>query len=169
MHLTLILLLCSKGIIAQSAYTENTLRLDSLSNIPKAEIDELSWLAGNWVGEAFGGLVEDVWLEPLGGTMVGIFRSYSGGEIGFYELLIISEVENSLILKLKHFNSDLTGWEEKNTTQDFRLVKISKDTAWFEGFTIRKDKKDKHTIFVAMERSDGTVKEMEFNYRKRKN
>lgn len=163
----ILMLILSTSVAAQSMYTENTLSLDSLSNMPDANIDELAWLTGSWVGEAFGGLVEDVWLEPLGGSMVGVFRSYSGGEIGFYEIFTISEFNKSLIIRLKHFNADLKGWEEKNVTQDFRLVKISGETAWFEGFTIRRDKRDRYTIFVAMERADGTVKEMEFNYRKR--
>lgn len=162
-----LMLVLSTQVFSQSIYTENTLSLDSLSNMPNADINELAWLAGDWVGEVFGGLVEDVWLEPLGGSMVGVFRSYSAGEIGFYELFTISEFNESLIIRLKHFSSDLKGWEEKNVTQDFRLVKISGGTAWFEGFTIRKDKKNRYTIFVAMERSDGSVKEMEFNYRKR--
>ena len=164
-----LILMCPILVNAQSMYTGNTLKLDNPENMPKASVEEMAWLTGNWVGEAFGGLAEDIWSEPLGGAMVGIFRSVVEGEVGFYELFTISEKEGSLVMRLKHFSPELLGWEEKNEVQEFRLVKIDKGSAWFEGFTILKSGKDKQKIFLAMERADGSVREMEFNYTRRKN
>ncbi len=163
----LIIILQSFNLNAQTVYTENTLRLDSLSNMPIASINDVAWLTGHWVAEAFGGLVEDVWLEPLGGAILGVFRSFSGGEIGFYEIFTISEIEQSLILRLKHFSPDLKGWEEKDITQDFKLVKISNDMVWFEGFTIQRIGSTKYNIYLATENKDGSLEEMVFNYTER--
>tara|TARA_R110002050_G_scaffold93578_1_gene195419 strand:- start:1308 stop:1832 length:525 start_codon:yes stop_codon:yes gene_type:complete len=158
----------TSAVQAQSEYTEHTLRLDSLANMPAAKISDVAWLSGNWVAEAFGGLAEDIWSDPAGGAMMGMFRSISKGEVGFYELFTISEFEESLILRLRHFNADLTAWEEKGVTQDFPLVKIDKNTAWFEGFTIVKKGKNEYTIYLAMDRADGSVREMIFEYTRRK-
>lgn len=161
------LIFCTSSLFAQSVYTENTLKLDDPTNMPDANIDDVAWLSGNWVAEAFGGLAEDIWSDPAGGSMVGLFRSVSGGEVNFYEIFTISEIEESLILRLKHFNADLTGWEEKNVTQDFQLVEISDQGVWFEGFTILKKGSDAYQVFLAMKSPDGEVAEMEFNFSRR--
>lgn len=166
--LSISLILFTNSLFAQSMYTENTLKLDDPLNMPEASIDDVSWLSGNWVAEAFGGLAEDIWSDPAGGAMVGMFRSVTGGEVNFYEIFTISETEKTLILRLKHFNADLTGWEEKNETQDFQLVKINKDGVWFEGFTILKKGSKEYQVFLAMGLANGGVKEIEFNFTKRK-
>src|SRR5690554_3102710 len=137
---------------AQSIYTEHTLRLDSLLNVPKAKINDVSWLSGNWVGEAFGGLGEEIWSDPVAGSMMGMFRSVTKGEVGLYEFLTISEFEESLVFRLRHFNENLSAWEEKGEPQNFPLVKIDKNTAWFEGFTFAKNGKNERTIYVAIDR-----------------
>ena len=99
---------------AQSEKTANTLALNEGNTSPAAEIHQIDWIAGHWKGEAFGGHVEEVWSKPAGGAMMGMFRLVQGDEVGFYELLTLLEEDGSLVFRLKHFNSDLTGWEEKN-------------------------------------------------------
>ena len=66
--------------------------------------------------------------------MMGSFRMIENDTVNFYELMTITEQDESLILKLKHFSSDLKGWEEKDTTVDFPLVNpmiISSLTSFF--------------------------------------
>lgn len=167
--LSTFLIFYTSSLFAQSIYTENTLKLDDPTNMPAAKVDDVAWLSGNWVAEAFGGLAEDIWSDPAGGAMVGMFRSVTKGEVNFYEIFTISEIEESLILRLKHFNEDLTGWEEKNVTQDFKLVSISDEGVWFEGFTILKKGSNEYQVFLAMGSSDGEVEEIEFNFTRRKN
>jgi hypothetical protein len=67
---------------------------------------------------------------------MGMFRQTSAeGGLRFYEFYSIQENAGSLVLKVKHFNPDLTGWEEKNDTVDFQLVAIEGTTAYFDGLT----------------------------------
>jgi len=47
-------------VSAQSAHTENTFKLDESSAGPKASIEQVDWLVGNWVGTAFGNRFEEV-------------------------------------------------------------------------------------------------------------
>ena len=37
-------------------------------------IDDFAWLAGHWRGEGLGGVCEEVWSQPLAGTMMGSCR-----------------------------------------------------------------------------------------------
>ena len=143
-------------------FAQKTIQLEG-KNSPEAKLHEISWLAGHWKGEAFGGITEEVWTAPLGDSMMGSFKLVSEGKVQFYELCQVREENNSLILRLKHFNGDLTAWEEKNETVEFRLVKMEKNAAYFEGFTIERISED-HIIMYVLVNSAGKESEVEFKY-----
>lgn len=159
-----LLILTSASAFGQSKNTENTLKLDVDGQSPKANIDDLSWLAGSWLGEGFGGTCEEVWSAPRGGGMMGMFQMIGGNGVIFYELCQIVEQDGSLILKLKHFNADLTGWETKEETVDFPLVKTEGTTAWFSGLTYQR-KGDVLNVWVALEEDGGKLDEGALTFR----
>ena len=55
------------------SFSQNTLTLGE-KNSPKVSIEDVSWISGYWIGEALGGKIEEVWTEPLGGSMMGSFK-----------------------------------------------------------------------------------------------
>ena len=144
--------------------TPNLLSLESGSDSPMATIWDVAWIAGHWVGEAFGGTGEEIWTEPAGGAMMGMYRITKDGEVGFYEFLTISEADSSLVLRLKHFHADLKGWEEKDDMVTFPLVRIDEGCAYFDGITFKKSEDDRLQIFLAQRKNDGTISELEFMY-----
>lgn len=148
----------------QTLLTENTLALDEGAARPAATLDDVSLLIGHWRGEFLGGTAEEVWLPPAGGAMVGTFRLIEQDEIAFYELMILLEEEGSVTLKLKHFNADLTGWEEKADTVDFPLVKAEADAVFFDGLTFRRGPEGTLQGFLAMGPEDGEKTEATFVY-----
>jgi hypothetical protein len=79
-----------------------------------ADISMVSWLAGRWKGEAFGGIVDEIWSQPAGGTMMGMFRLIDKGKVVFSEFEEIVEQEGLLVFKVKHFSPAFVGWEEKD-------------------------------------------------------
>ena len=146
-------------------HTENTLRLADPSRAVTADLDELAWLAGFWRGEGFGGVVEEAWTPPSAGTMVGTFKLI-GEEEGrpqpsFYEFMAILESDAGLVLRLKHFNPDVTGWEEKDDYVSFPLVKIEGSRVYFRGLTYERTAEGDLKIYLAMRTKDG-VKEVAF-------
>lgn len=141
---------------------QQTIQLDGKTS-PPATLKDIAWLAGDWVGQAFGGETQEFWAPPLGDSMMGAFKLVSNGKVEFYELCQIREENGSLILRLKHFHGDLKGWESKDETVDFRLVKMEKDAAYFEGFTVRRISKNKINMYV-MIGEEGQESEVEFNY-----
>ena len=84
----------------------------------------------------------------------------------FYEIVTITEDGPSLTLKLKHFNKDLTGWEEKNEVREFKLVKKEKNKLWFEGMTFEFIDDNNFQVYLAIQKKDGTVIEEIFPYKK---
>ena len=140
-----------------NAQTEKTLE-------PKLE--NISWISGNWKGEAFGGIVEENWSEPSGGSMMATFKLINNGKVSFYEIEIIRELENTLILQLKHFNHDLKGWETKDETVDFPLKSITSSKVEFEGMVFEKVSDNEMNVFVDIKKKDGSTETFKFNYTK---
>lgn len=133
---------------------------------PEATVDELAWLAGSWIGEGLGGTVREVYSPPMGGIMTGHFIYQRGDEPGFFEILSIAEVDGSLVYRLKHFNPDLTGWEEKGEVVEFPLVDREDDAFFFNGLTIRKEGEDGMVAAVRIDRGDAGIGEAVFRYRR---
>ncbi|MCB0547909.1 MAG: hypothetical protein KDD19_10010 [Phaeodactylibacter sp.] len=154
----LFLLVLSPALFAQSQLTEHTLKLDDPANMPKASIEGLAWLAGRWLGEGFGGALEETWNPPLGGTMMATFRLVTEGQPGFYEICLIVPEGNSLVYKVKHFNPDLTGWEEKDDYVTFPLVKLEPNAAYFNGLTMKLEG-NTCQLYLAMKQEDGSYEE----------
>ena len=111
-------------VFSQEANSPNTLKRSKDFVPPKAKIDDVAWIAGNWKGAAMGGGFTESWDSPSSGSMVGMFKVYKDDTVIFYELLILVEEEGSLALKVKHFNADFTAWETKEDYVNFRLVSV---------------------------------------------
>lgn len=87
------------------------------------DTDKRSWLIGTWSGPGFGGTFEEVWSPPDSkGTMMGMFRYIDGEDnVQFYEFWLL----DSTGMKLKHFNPDFSGWEEKSDFVDFEMIEVT--------------------------------------------
>ncbi len=106
---------------------------------PPATIAEAAWLVGQWSGEGIGGAeAHESWLSPSGTTMVGTFvQETAEGGIMFTEHMYLMEQDGSLVVKLKHFNPDLTGWEDKDGMLTFRLLAAEPCALYFSALTYR--------------------------------
>lgn len=151
---------------AQTERTAHTVRRDDGAPLAKATLADAAWLVGHWTGEALGGTVEEIWVPAAGGSMLGMFRLIADDRARFYELFALVEVDGGLVLKLKHFHADMTGWEDKDTTVDFALVAHTPDELRFDGMTIRREGPDALTIHLAMRGKDGVDREEILRYRR---
>jgi hypothetical protein len=104
---------------------------------PKAivNLDDLDWMIGSWKGEELGGIVEETWFNPSGQTMMGTFKLVKEGATSFYELFSIITMNGQSILKLKHFDNELKGWEEKDETENYAFLKMEGRKVFFNGLT----------------------------------
>lgn len=161
----IILLFFSISLNAQSRFA-NTLQFDPAQGSPPATISQLSWLSGYWQGQMWGGQTEEIWSEPLAGSMMASFKFASAGKVNFYELITLFEHEGSLLMRLKHFNADLVGWEEKAEFVDFKLVKLEEHAAYFDGCTYRLISPDELHVFVVIDQ-DGKESEVQFVFKRR--
>lgn len=134
--------------------------------MPAACIANVSWIAGHWRGEAFGGTAEEMWSPPFGGSMMGMYKMLKDGAVVFYEFLTIVEEAGSLMLRLKHFDAHLSGWEERDASIEFPLVEYASTEACFDGLTFRREGDDALAAFVLLKQKDGQLHEEAFHYRR---
>jgi len=95
------------------------------------------------------------------------FKLTVNGQVRFYELETIVEVDDTLLLRLKHFTAALHGWEARDETVDFRLVKVTGERVYFDGMTFEKVSDDEMNVYVVIG-DEGAEKETRFNYRRYK-
>ncbi|NNC96768.1 MAG: hypothetical protein HKN88_01720 [Gammaproteobacteria bacterium] len=143
--ITLTLLALNACVIAsESLHTDPSTTLKYTKRLAngelgqKATLKDVAWLVGSWEGEAFGSKFEEVWNPPSMGSMLGMFKLFNDKGIIFYEILLLVEENDSLSLKVKHFNPDFSAWEEKPDYVNFRLVSIEKDAIHFSGISFYK-------------------------------
>ena len=136
------------------------------TNYLEPKLENISWIAGTWHGEAFGGVVEEIWSESSGGSMMATFKLMVNNEVVFYEIEIIREIENNLILQLKHFNKELKGWETKDQTIDFPLKYITENKVVFEGMSFEKINDNEMNVSVDL-KEDDEVSTVTIHYKKK--
>ena len=74
-------------------------------------LDDLAFLEGHWRGgEDF--VFEETWLAAEGGVMTAMARGVSSGELAVLEYIVVTQEEDAVIMRFKHYNADFTTWEE---------------------------------------------------------
>ena len=97
--------------------------------------------------------------------MIGFFKLMDGDDVVFYELLLLVEEQDSLSLKVKHFNADFTAWEDKPDYVTFRFVKSDDDAIHFSGISFYRIDDDTMHAYLVM-RSGDEVREEKLVYRR---
>lgn len=137
-------------------------------------LKDVSFLEGNWSSKTkSGALVEEFWSAPKADSMVGYCRFIKDQKTTFYELLSIVEKQGQVILRMRHFNESLVGWNDKEEAGDCILVTNDGADATFD------NKNDAHHVMVTYKRSgtnslhvvvedttDGKSVKHEFDYSK---
>jgi hypothetical protein len=104
----------------------------SVQSTSKVMLADLSFMTGLWRADWNGGMGEENWSAPSGDSMMGTCRFVKDGKGRFYELMLIEQTQDGPVLRLKHFNAGLIGWEDKAQVYSFHLVDRSKSVAVFE-------------------------------------
>jgi len=71
---------------------------------PAATTADLAFMTGCWIFEANGRRVEEHWLAPAGGSLLGVGRTVAGGKTTEYEFLQIRDLPEGLTYIAKPSN-----------------------------------------------------------------
>ncbi|BCY27937.1 DUF6265 family protein [Flavobacterium okayamense] len=158
-----LLFLIAISIITLSCKAQNTLHYNDEKGSPKANLNDIKWLSGNWKGASEMGNFEENWSLASAKSMLFSFKMWNDNEVFFYEVGHIIEKDKSLVLELKHFDKELKGWEKQDEKESFRLVKIDGNKFYFDKITYEKIDDNHMIVYVLMEE---TNEELIFNFKK---
>lgn len=131
-----------------------------------ADLADLAWLAGVWTGPGIDGEPAfESYSPPAGGQIVGHFTQTGADDPQFHELITFVQQGSSIVLRLKHFNPDLEGWEAKDAASavEFPFIGREGDSWFFDGLTIVRQADDRMTAAVRVSQSGD---ELVFQYQR---
>ena len=168
--LLFVLLLICFTADCQNQLTKNTFHLAKDEPIGKGKLSDVSWLVGSWRGTAFGSQFEEVWNPASADSMVGMWKLYDEEKgVNFYELMLLKEEGDGLVLLVKHFSSEFIAWEDKEDFVKFRLIKIEDNAVHFSGLSFYKRNDNKIDGYIVMNHKDGSKTEHLISYNRVKN
>ncbi|HET9482933.1 MAG TPA: DUF6265 family protein [Xanthomonadales bacterium] len=133
---------------------------------PPGPAPDLSWLQGCWTGRGFGGDVAECWIAAPGSArMTGVFHLVQDGKAVVSEFFAVDRFGDAYELRLKHFHSDLRGWESQDEFVAFRYLRSGPNIVEFDGLSYRLD--ESGTLRVAVTtRRDGVASTSELALRR---
>lgn len=172
--ITRLLVRFTLSLVIVAAAVPSATAQEAIGSAPpvKATVDQLAFISGPWTGTLGDRTIEQHWMAPLGTSMLAMYRNVRDGQPGLYELLAIEQDGDGLVLRIKHFapGAGLVGRQEKDAAITHRLVRLSGQTAVFEGtgespnrVIFTRTSPDALTIRVERLR-DGAIAGTDFNY-----
>jgi hypothetical protein len=127
------------------------------------DVDALSWMAGCWSFTQGDLIVDEAWLGPRAGLMMGVSRTVRGDRIVATERLEIADDSAGVVYR---------AWPSRQAPAVFRAVHVSSTSAVFENaahdfpqriaYSLREDGDLLHARVESMDGSDG----FDFPYRR---
>ena len=87
-------------------------------------LQDFAWLAGHWRIESGDRVVDEQWMAPAGGLMMGMARNIQGGKVQEYEFTLLRQEPNGDILYIAS--------PSRQVETAFRLTSFKDGTAVFE-------------------------------------
>ena len=134
---------------------------------PKPSINDLSWLAGCWEANMRGNQVNEQWMKPAGGTMLGMARTVTLRKTIEFEFTQIREDKDGAI----YYIAKPSGQAEAS----FKLVKLENKEAVFENpqhdfpqRIVYRQESD-GSLFARVEANDnGKIRGLDYPYKRAK-
>lgn len=90
----------------------------------KATLQDFAWLAGHWRIEQGDRLVDEQWMAPAAGLMMGMARNVQGGKVREYEFTLLRQEPNGDIFYVAS--------PSKQSEAQFKLTSLRNGEAVFE-------------------------------------
>jgi hypothetical protein len=135
----------------------------SSTSVPPAHVDRIAWLQGCWEQAASGRTIEEHWMAPRGGTMLGLGRTVKDGVLVEYEMVIIKEQDGRLAYEAHPSGQASAVFLSRSITADQVVFENPAHDFPTEIGYERKD--DGLTAWIQGIRR-GAVKRVEFQYRR---
>ncbi len=117
-------------VLAAAISSSHTIAVDTSPAADK--LAKISWMQGSWKTSLDGDYLDEYWSPPHADSMIGMFRWSKKDKIWMSEMLSIVTEGDNIVLRIKHFDRTMIGWEEKDKALTLPLVRQSSDESVFE-------------------------------------
>lgn len=107
-------------------------RAQSSSNAAADKLAKVAWIQGSWKSGMDGDFLDEHWSAPHTDSMMGVFRWVKKDKLWMSELLSIVTEGDNIVLRVKHFDRSMVGWEEKDKAITLPLSKQTDTESIFE-------------------------------------
>jgi hypothetical protein len=94
------------------------------------KVEQLAFMTGAWDTTLGSSRLEEHWMAPAGGCMMGMMRQTTDGKTGIREYEIIEETPEGILMTFKHVGPKMVDIPGRSLTR--KLVSIKNDEAIFE-------------------------------------
>jgi hypothetical protein len=133
---------------------------------PTPKVEQVAWLAGQWRSEKAGRVIDEQWMTPGAGLMLGMARTIAKGKVIEFEfvqiregpggdLFYVAKPSGQAEAAFRMKSMEPTAIVFENTEHDFPQV---------IGYLLQPD--GGLLAFVEGPKSDGTTKRIEYSYRR---
>jgi len=133
---------------------------------PPADLEKLGWLAGKWRLEASGRLVEEQWMAPAAGVMLGMSRTIAKGRVVEHEFMQIRVGPGGELFYIAQPSGQKEAAFQQATLTDKEVgfANPNHDFPQKITYTLRAD----GSLLAVIEgpRDDGTTRRVEFAYQR---
>ncbi|MEZ4935977.1 MAG: DUF6265 family protein [Crocinitomicaceae bacterium] len=151
---------CKYGVLLFSiflclpSFAQDVVFADSIFSPPKMNISKMGWIEGNWKSSGEKITIQENWSRNGAYSMMAVASIYEQNKIIMFEICTITQEKGTLILRIRHFDSHLKAWEEKDQPKVLPLIKEEKNRIYFHGYTFEKTAKDQLTLYIQSNPSD---------------
>jgi hypothetical protein len=131
---------------------------------PAAAIDRLAWLQGCWRLESAKRIVEEHWMAPRGGSMMGMSRTVRGDRLSEYELVVVRERDGRLAFEA-HPSGQPSAVFLSRLVEDARVVFENKEHDFPQEVGYERAGPDGALAWIAGV-ADGEPRRVEFRYQR---
>jgi hypothetical protein len=133
---------------------------------PPADLEKLSWLAGKWRVETSGRVVEEQWMAPAGGVMLGMSRTIAKGRVVEHEFMQIRVGPGGELFYVAQPSGQKEAAFQQASLTDKEVVFTNPNHDFPQKitYTLRAD----GSLLAVVEgpRDDGTTRRVEFPYQR---
>jgi hypothetical protein len=127
-------------------------------------IDRVAWLQGCWRSTRGEATVEEQWMAPRGGTMLGMGRTVRGSKLVEYELVLIKEQEGRLAYEA-HPSGQSTATFMATTASDSGIVFENPQHDFPQRVGYRRNRADALEAWIEGQ-ANGKSRRVDFSYQR---
>lgn len=133
---------------------------------PVATVDRLAWLAGDWRMEKAGRVVDEHWMAPAGGVMLGMSRTVAKGKVVEHEFIQIRVGPGRELFFVAQPSRQKEAAFQAIAQTDTEIVFENKEHDFPQTIGYRLNPDGSLFAWVEGPRADGTPRRVEFAYQR---